>query len=64
MEKYSARAIDELGRFVLHSEIRKALDWNTGDKVAVYVVDENTVILQKAEKKLKEQQAITFTSSD
>ena len=49
MERYNSRAVDELGRIVLPSEIRKDLDWGTGSKLAIYLVDENTVILQKVE---------------
>ena len=32
---YATRKIDELGRVVLPSELRKKLDWGTGDSVSV-----------------------------
>ena len=49
MERYSASAIDALGRILLKREIRKKLHWETGDKIAIYHVDKNTLILQLAE---------------
>ena len=65
MEKYSARAIDELGRIVLHSEIRKELGWDFEDKIEVYLVDANTVILQKkVSNKQNKDEAIIFSGSD
>jgi len=51
MEKYTSRKIDELGRIVLPSQLRKELGWSAGDSVVVYCVDKNTVILQTSEKK-------------
>jgi len=39
MERYSSRSIDELGRFVLHSELRRKLNLNTGDKVYLTPID-------------------------
>jgi len=53
MEKLSSRKIDELGRIVLPSELRKQPGWGTGEKVAVYYVNESTLILQVPENKLK-----------
>jgi len=47
MERYSSRGIDELGRIVLHSELRNRLGLETGDKVSLLSVD-NIVILQRA----------------
>ena len=53
MEKLSSRTIDELGRIVLPSELRKEPGWDTDDKVAVYYVNETTVILQVPKIELK-----------
>ena len=65
MERYNARNLDELGRIVLPSELRKDLDWNTNDKIIVYRADENTVILQNKDyQEKKKQQAVIFTGSD
>ena len=49
MEKLSARKIDELGRIVLPSELRKQPGWDTNAKVNVYYVNKTTVILQVPE---------------
>jgi len=46
MERLSSRKIDELGRIVLPSELRKQPAWDTGKKVSVYYVNDTTVILQ------------------
>jgi len=46
MELYSARTQDELGRFVLHNELRKELGFNAGDKVSLQLID-TIVILQR-----------------
>jgi len=51
MERYRDCIVDELGRIVLPNTLRKDNDWKTGDNIAVYVVDENTVILHKSKKK-------------
>jgi len=48
MERYSSRTIDELGRLVLHGELRKLLGLETGDKVSLTLVD-SIVILQKSD---------------
>ena len=40
------RRIDELGRIVLPSELRKTMDLNFGDPVEVFV-DSNKIILKK-----------------
>ncbi|MBR6728513.1 MAG: AbrB/MazE/SpoVT family DNA-binding domain-containing protein [Clostridia bacterium] len=40
------RQVDELGRFVLPAEIRRALDINVKDTLEIYT-DENRIILQK-----------------
>ena len=52
MERLSSRTIDELGRIVLPSELRKD-GWNDGSTVSIYRADENTVILQLLEKNEK-----------
>ena len=48
MERYSARTLDELGRLSLHSELRKRLGFETGDKLSLKVVD-TIVILQRVD---------------
>ena len=45
MERYSSRTIDELGRIVLHSELRKKLNLSTNDKFCLKLVD-TLLILQ------------------
>ena len=54
MERLNSRTIDELGRIVLPSELRKQPGWGTGEKVAVYYVNETTVILQVQKKQVKD----------
>ena len=49
MERFSARKLDELGRVVLPMEIRRRLGWKSMDMVSVYLVDDNTVMLQRTE---------------
>jgi len=44
MERYSARKVDELGRIVLHSELRKKLGIKAGDKITLMVVGSIVVI--------------------
>ena len=46
MELYSSRTLDELGRFILHNELRKKLGFNAGDKVSLRLID-TIVILQR-----------------
>jgi len=46
MERYSARTIDEMGRIVLHSELRQKLGLETSTKVSLQAVD-TIVILRK-----------------
>ncbi len=41
-----ARAIDPLGRIVIPKEIRSALDWQTGEPLAIYT-EGDRVILRK-----------------
>ena len=50
MELLVSRKIDEMGRFVLPSALRKKVGWNDGDTLGVYHVDNNTVILQVTKK--------------
>jgi len=45
MERYSSRTIDELGRLVLHRDLRQRLDIKPGSMVYLKVID-NIVILQ------------------
>jgi len=44
MERYSGRKVDELGRIVLQSELRKKLGLQTGDKITLTVIDSIAVI--------------------
>jgi len=48
MKQISTPAIDELGRILLPKEIRTMLGLEHGDKVAVCLTDDNTIILQSA----------------
>jgi len=48
MERFSSRTVDELGRIVLQSELRRRLELEKGDKVSLTVVD-NIVILQRTD---------------
>ena len=42
--------IDELGRISLPVELRKRYGWDKKDTLALYFVDQNTLILQLSEK--------------
>jgi transcriptional pleiotropic regulator of transition state genes len=46
---HAARKVDELGRIVLPSELRKKLDWSEGDSVSV-IENDGTVILKLFER--------------
>ena len=48
MERYSSRTIDELGRIVLHSDLRKRLKMKDGDSFSLTLVD-TLLLLQKSE---------------
>ena len=50
MENIGTRTIDELGRIVLPSEIRAKFGWGERDKLNLYYVDNNTLMLQLVEK--------------
>jgi len=45
MESYSSRTIDELGRLILHKELRQKLGLSEGDKVSLKIID-NIIILK------------------
>ena len=47
MERYSSRKMDELGRVVLHGELRKKLGLEKGSKISLTVIDSIVVIQQK-----------------
>ena len=47
MERYKSRTIDELGRIVIPSELRKALCIKNGDSISLTVVS-TVIVLQKA----------------
>ena len=50
MELLATKKIDELGRISLSEKSRNEMGWATGDTIAVYHVDKNTLILQLSEK--------------
>lgn len=50
MERLGTRKIDELGRVVLPSELRAKFGWGEKDSLAMYYVDDNTLMIQLAEK--------------
>lgn len=46
MERYSLRAIDELNRIVIHSELRQKLGLETGAKMSLQVIDSIVIMRQ------------------
>jgi bifunctional DNA-binding transcriptional regulator/antitoxin component of YhaV-PrlF toxin-antitoxin module len=46
MERYTAHAIDEVGRFVLHGDLRRKLGVEESGKVSLLIVD-TIVIMQR-----------------
>ena len=50
MERIGTRTIDELGRIILPKELRAKLGWDEKDTLAMYYVDDNTLMLQLAQK--------------
>ena len=50
MERMGSRTIDELGRILLPNELRTKYGWDAGDTLALYYVDNNTLMLQLSEK--------------
>ena len=50
MERIATRTVDELGRIVLPSELRAKYGWGEKDKLSLYYVDSNTLMLQLEEK--------------
>ena len=53
MERYSSRTIDELGRIVLHSELRKKLNMTPNDKFCLKLID-TLLVLQKSGSAIEE----------
>ena len=49
MERYSSRTIDELGRLVLHSDVRQLLDLKTNDNVSMLFVENIAIVRRKSE---------------
>ena len=49
MERFNTKKMDEMGRVAIPHELRQRLDWEPSDVIAMYYVDENTVILQRKE---------------
>jgi len=52
MERFSSRTIDEFNRITLHSEIRKLLSVQTGDKISLKIAY-SLVVLQKLDGELE-----------
>jgi len=50
MEKIGTRTLDELGRIVIPKEARAKLGWDEKDTIDMYYANENTLMLQLAEK--------------
>ena len=44
MERYNARKVDDLGRIVLHGDLRRKLGFNEGSKVKLTVIDSIVVV--------------------
>ena len=61
MERFSSRTLDELGRLVLHSELRQMLGLDTGDKVSLTLVG-TIVILQCTEGDIEPGYAVSQVS--
>ena len=57
MERMGSRTIDELGRILLPNELRAKYGWDTGDTLALYYVDNNTLMLQLSEKNAEQTNA-------
>ena len=52
MERYSTRTLDEMGRLVLHSELRERLNLDAGTKVSLTLVG-TIIALQRIEGNIK-----------
>ena len=50
LENFKSQMIDDLGRVLLSGELRKKMDWKTGDALSMCQLDENTLILRLSEK--------------
>ena len=50
MDFFKPHMIDDLGRVLLPSDVRKKLGWKIGDTVSMCQLDANTLILQLTEK--------------
>ena len=48
--EFKSHSIDELGRVILPSELRKKQNWGMGDKLSFHLADDNAVILKLLEK--------------
>jgi len=46
MERYSSRAIDEVGRVTIHSELRKKLGLEAGAKISMQAIDTIVILRQ------------------
>jgi len=53
MERYSAKSIDEMGRLVLHNELRKRLGLDAGQAFVLWHIG-SIVILQKVNEDIDE----------
>ena len=54
MERYSSRTIDELGRIVLHNELREKLNLSTNDKFYLKLVDTLLILQRTVDKTLED----------
>jgi len=48
---FASRKIDELGRIVLPIELRRLLDWDTADSIAVILNEENNFVTLRLSEK-------------
>ena len=49
LDGFYTKKMDEMGRVVIPHELRKRLDWEPNDTIAMHYVDENTAIMQRKE---------------
>jgi len=47
MERFGGMGIDPMGRVVIPRQLRETLGWNYDDKLSMYLVDNNTILVQR-----------------
>ena len=47
LENIGVHTVDELGRILLPRKIRETLGWKESDRLAMYKLDEETLLLKK-----------------